>query len=430
MSNKLASGKDKNKDVVGIIVGGGPAPGINGVISAATIEAINNGKQVVGIVGGFKSLLEGQRNILPLTINNVTRIHATGGSILRTSRDSAENAKAKFGTLLASLKSMGIRYLITIGGDGTLHMANWIEKEARGSISVVHTPKTIDNDIPLPGGFATFGYQTARHVGVSIINNLMEDARTTGRWYFITVMGRHAGHLALGMGEASGATLTLIPEEFGNDKLSFKKVADVLTGTIIKRFASGKDYGVAILAEGISEKLDIEELEHCGNVERNEKGDIRLSEVPLGKLLKNYVNETLRPMGIKIGIVDKNIGYELRAANPIPYDLEYVRNLGYGAMRYLLKGGTGAMIVWYEGNIRAMPFVEMMDYATGRMRIRTVDINTETYEVARKYMIRLEREDFTGERLPRLAKVAGMTPENFKARFEYILGNNVGVCVP
>jgi 6-phosphofructokinase len=417
MNDKIVA----EKDVVGIIVGGGPAPGINGVISAATIEAINNGKKVVGIVGGFKSLLDGQRNFLPLTIDDVTKIHTTGGSILCTSRDTAENAKAKFGILMASLESMGIRYLITIGGDGTLHMANWIEKEARGSISVVHTPKTIDNDIPLPGGFSTFGYQTARHVGVSIINNIIEDARTVGRWYFITVMGRHAGHLALGMGEASGSTISLIPEEFGGSKLSFKKVADVLTGSIIKRLAHGKNHGVAILAEGISEKFDIEELSCYGNIERNEKGDIKLSEVQLGRLLKGYVNDTLRSMEIRVGIVDKNIGYELRAADPIPYDMEYVRNLGYGAIRYLLKGGTGAMIVWYEGNIKAMPFVEMIDYATGKMKVRKVDINTESYEVARKYMIRLEKEDFVGERLERLAKTAGMSKDNFRDRFEYVL---------
>ena len=194
------------KDLIGIIVGGGPAPGINGVISAATIEAINQGKKVVGIIGGFKALFEGKGNIVPLTIDDVSRIHASGGSILRTSRDAPENAKAKFDTLMTTLKGIGIKYLITIGGDGTLYMANWIEREARGSISVVHTPKTIDNDIPLPGGFSTFGYQTARHVGVYIVNNIMEDARTMGRWYFITTMGRHAGHLALGIGRAAGAT--------------------------------------------------------------------------------------------------------------------------------------------------------------------------------------------------------------------------------
>jgi len=409
------------KDLIGIIVGGGPAPGINGVISAATIEAINEGKEVVGIIGGFKGLFEGTSKIVPLTIDDVSRIHATGGSILRTSRDAPDNAKAKFGTLMATLKETGIKYLITIGGDGTLYMANWIEREARGSISVVHTPKTIDNDIPLPGGFSTFGYQTARHVGVYIVNNIMEDARTMGRWYFITTMGRHAGHLALGMGKAAGATISLIPEEFPDNKVSFKKVADTLTGSIIKRISMGRDYGVGILAEGISEKLDQEELKSCEDVEKNEAGEMRLSEIQLGRVLKNFVQQTLESMGLKIGIVDKNIGYELRAAHPIPFDVEYTRDLGYGAVRYLLKGGTGSMIVSYEGNIRPVPFVELINYATGKVKIRKVDINTETYEVARKYMIRLEQEDFQGERLINLAKVARMEPEQFKSRFEYIV---------
>ena len=409
------------KELVGIIVGGGPAPGINGIISAAVIEAVNEGKKVVGIIGGFKGLFDGQQNLLPLAISDVSRIHARGGSILRTSRDTPENAKAKFNVLLASLKSIGIKYLITIGGDGTLHMANWIEKEAHGEIKVAHTPKTIDNDIPLPGGFSTFGYQTARHVGVYIVNNIIEDARTTGRWYFITAMGRHAGHLALGTGEAAGATISLIPEEFGSGKLSFKKVADILTGSIIKRLSMDKDYGVAILAEGISERFDLEELSQYESIEKNEKGVLKLSEIQLGRLLKNYVSKTLQSMGIKTSIVDKNIGYELRAADPIPFDVEYVRSLGYGAVRFLLRGGSGSMIVWYEGNIKTVPFADMVDSATGRMKIRIVDVNSEPYEVARKYMIRLEKKDFSGEYLEKLASIAKMKQEEFKARFEYVL---------
>lgn len=411
----------KEKELVGIVVGGGPAPGINGVISAAVIEANNHGKEVVGILGGFKSLLDGEKNIMPLTIQDVSRIHNTGGSILRTSRDTAEHAKANFPILLSTLKKIGIKYLITIGGDGTLLMANWIAQESRGTINVVHTPKTIDNDVYLPGGFSTFGFQTARHVGVSIVNNIIEDARTTGRWYFITVMGRHAGHLALGIGNASGATLSLIPEEFVKGRLSFKTVADVLTCSIIKRLAMGRDHGVAILAEGISERIDLEELSQYEEVERNEKGDIRLSEVQLGRTLKNFVNETLQSMEIDVNIIDKNIGYELRAADPIPFDMEYTRNLGYGAIRYLLRGGSSSMIVWYEGNIKAIPFIEMMDCHTGKMKIRDIDIHTETYEVARQYMIRLEKEDLVGERLKKLAKIANMDPDDFKERFSYIV---------
>jgi 6-phosphofructokinase len=410
------------KETVGIIVGGGPAPGINGVIGSATIEAINQGKKVVGIVGGFKSLFEGNKDsVLPLTIEDVSRLHTAGGSILRTSRDAPENAKEKFKVLMSTLKGLGIKYLITIGGEGTLFMANWIEREGRGSINVVHTPKTIDNDIPLPGGNSTFGYQTARHIGVELVNNIMEDARTMGRWYFISTMGRHTGHLALGIGKAAGATITLIPEEFQETKLSIRKVADILTGSIIKRLSMERDHGVAIIAEGIAERFDLEELSKCENVEKDEiTGKIRLSDIQLGRVLRSLVRDNLHAMDIKATLVSMNIGYELRAANPIPFDIEYTKDLGYGAIRYLLKGGTGAMIVVYEGHIIPVPFVEMVD-SQGTIKIRKVDIDSEIYEVARKYMIRLEKEDFEGERLKHLAKVAKLEPKAFKARFAYII---------
>jgi len=249
------------KETIAIIVGGGPAPGINGVISAATIEAIKKGKKVIGIVGGFKSLFAGdKKKVLELTFDNVSKIHITGGSILRTSRDFPEKAKEHFRVLMSTLKAFKTRHLITIGGEGTLYMARWIEKEAKGSIAVVHVPKTIDNDLPMPGGIPTFGYETARHWGVEIVENILEDARATGRWYFVTTMGRYTGHLALGIGKAAGATVTLIPEEFKEEKLSFKKVADILEGSIIKRLSIGKDYGVAILAEGIANKFAPEEI--------------------------------------------------------------------------------------------------------------------------------------------------------------------------
>lgn len=413
---------NKKKDTVGIIVGGGPAPGINGAISSATIEAINQGKRVLGIKGGFKSLFEGDLNCaIPLTMDDVSRIHTEGGSILRTSREYPERVKEKFGILMSALKDLGIKYLVTIGGEGTLFMANWIEKEARGKVSVVHVPKTIDNDIPLPGNTPTFGYETARHWGVEIVENIMEDARTTGRWYFISTMGRHAGHLALGIGKAAGATVTLIPEEFRDEKISFKKVADILAGSVIKRLSMNKDHGVAVLAEGISEKFDIEELSQYEQLEKDETGRIRLSEIQLGRVLKNIVMKILESMGIKVTIVDKNIGYELRAADPIPFDVEYTRNLGYGAMRYLLKGGTGAMIVFSEGHLRPIPFVEMIDYSTGKVKVRKVDITSETYEVGRKYMIRLEKEDFNTPNVSAIARAANLSVEEFKKRFSYLV---------
>ncbi|HET6515897.1 MAG TPA: diphosphate--fructose-6-phosphate 1-phosphotransferase [Thermodesulfovibrionales bacterium] len=408
----------RTKDIVGIIVGGGPAPGINGVISSSTIEAINQGKRVIGITGGFKSLFNGDSSCAnPLTMDDVSRIHTEGGSILRTSRDYPERVKERFGVLMSTLKGLGVKYLITIGGEGTLYMANWIEKESRGSLSVVHVPKTIDNDIPLPGGASTFGYETARHWGVEIVKNLMEDSRTTGRWYFITTMGRNTGYLALGIGKAAGATITLIPEEFKDGALSFMTVSDILTASMIKRLSMGRDHGVAILAEGISERLDLEELSRYGQLEKDETGRIRLSEIQLGRVLRYFVKKTLDSFGINATIVDKNVGYELRAADPIPFDIEYTRNLGYGAVRYLLRGGTGALISYYEGDLKSTPFVEMIDYATGKVKIRTVDITSEAYEVGRKYMIRLEREDLEADNLKRIAKVANLSPEDFRDRF-------------
>lgn len=413
----------KDNGIVGIIVGGGPAPGINGVISSVTIEAVNQGKTVLGIKGGFKPLFDGNADCaLPLTIQDVSRIHTQGGSLLRTSREYPDKVKLKFKTLMSTLKYLGIQHLVTVGGEGTLFMANWIERESRGLMNVVHVPKTIDNDVPLPGGVATFGYQTARHIGVQIVQNIMEDAKSTGRWYFITTMGRHAGHLALGIGKAAGVTLTLIAEEFPEGKLSLKRVADIIASTIIKRLAYGIDHGVVVMSEGLSERFDMDELSNLEQLEKDETGRIRLSEIQLGRVLKTFVHNALDSLGITTTIVDKNIGYELRAADPIPYDLEYTRDLGYGAIRYLLKGGTGAMIVLYDGHLRPIPFVELVDYATGKVKMRTVDITSETYEVARKYMIRLKPTDFEGDTLERFARTVNLTPEEFKARFGYLVG--------
>ena len=409
------------KETIAIIVGGGPAPGINGVISAATIEAIKKGKKVIGIVGGFKSLFAGdKKKVLELTFDNVSKIHITGGSILRKTRDFPEKAKEHFRGLMSTLKAFKTRHLITIGGEGTLYMARWIEKEAKGSIAVVHVPKTIDNDLPMPGGIPTFGYETARHWGVEIVENILEDARATGRWYFVTTMGRYTGHLALGIGKAAGATVTLIPEEFKEEKLSFKKVADILEGSIIKRLSIGKDYGVAILAEGIANKFAPEELLRHECIERDETGRVRLSEIQLGRVMKMLVNKSLESRGIKVTIVDKYIGYELRAANPIPLDAEYTRNLGYGAVRFLLMGGTGSMIVFYEGKLKSVPFCEMFEPETGKPKIRYVDITSEPYLVGREYMMRLEKEDFKPENIKKIAASANMRVEEFKKRFLYI----------
>ena len=119
---------------------------------------------------------------------------------------------------LESLRTLGIGALVTIGGDDTAFSASCLARAAAGEVRVAHVPKTIDNDLPLPGGMPTFGFETARSVGVQLVNNLITDAMTTSRWYLVVAMGRSAGHLALGIGKAAGATLTLIAEEFPRDQ--------------------------------------------------------------------------------------------------------------------------------------------------------------------------------------------------------------------
>ncbi|MDH3974140.1 MAG: diphosphate--fructose-6-phosphate 1-phosphotransferase [Deltaproteobacteria bacterium] len=411
----------RQKEVVGILVGGGPAPGINGVISAVALEAINKGKKVVGIYDGFKGLLKDPLDTVELSIDDVSRIHLSGGSALRTSRENPTKEHNKMAKVLDNLKKLDIKYLVTIGGDDTAFSSSRVAAAANGEIKVAHVPKTIDNDLPLPGMASTFGFQTARHVGVNIMKNLMEDSRTTSRWYVIVAMGRKAGHLALGIGKASGATCTIIPEEFKEGVITLNDVCDIIEGSMIKRKAGGKVNGVVVLAEGLAERFNPDDLADLKNVERDEHGHIRLAEVSLGKVVKEELQRRFLEMGEKITIVTKDIGYELRCAPPIPFDAEYTRDLGFGAITFLLKGGTDALITMHEQKLIPIPFDEMIDPMTGKTAVRMVDVNTESYAVARKYMIRLETEDFRGgEWTEKLAAATHMSIDEFKERFGYL----------
>ena len=407
---------------LGILVGGGPAPGINGVISAATIKAINQGIEVVGIYDGFRWLCGGATDhVCRLEISDVSRIHFDGGSILRTARENPARNQETLDTVAKSLTQLHLDYLVTIGGDDTAFSAGQVAQRLGGSLRVAHVPKTIDNDIPLPGNMPTFGYQTARHVGVDIVHNLMEDARTTGRWYLVVTMGRKAGHLALGIGKSAGATLSIIAEEFPAGPISLDRVCDILEGAIIKRRAKGRGDGVALISEGIGDRLEPEDLETSDiKLTYDPHGHLELREIPLGCLLKQRLEARFSSWGDEIAVVDMDLGYELRSAPPIPYDCEYVRDLGWGAVTYLVSPdySGGGIICLDEGCIRSLPFEEMMDSDSGRTRVRMVDIDSQSFQVALEYMIRLRPEDLddSGE-VGRLADAAGLEPEVLRRRF-------------
>jgi 6-phosphofructokinase len=407
---------------IGILVGGGPAPGTNGVIAAVAIEAIKMGCTPIGFHDGFEWLAQRYTDEQhELTIEEVARIHLDGGVVLGTSRADITRDRASLENAVAALKKLGIEALVAIGGDDLVRSAVAVEQESHGAIRVVLVPKTIDNDLWLPLPVATLGYETARHVGVELVKRLMEDARTTGRWYLGVTMGRPTGHLTLGIGKAASATCTIIPEEFQTDTISLADIADVVEGSIIKRRAMNRHYGVALMAEALVERFSSEEVTELQDVDRDAQGNIRVTEIDLGRKVKNEVQLRLERRGIKVTIVDKTIGYELRCAPPIPYDAEYARDLGYAAVRYLLKDGRGAMITIQGGESEAVAFSEVVDAATGGGRRRAVDVDTESYQVARDYMVRIGKKDFADDLwVEKLAEAAGLSRSDFVERFGHL----------
>jgi 6-phosphofructokinase len=475
-----------------LVVGGGPAPGINGVISAVTIEATNRGIDVFGLEDGYKWLVKGDTikglnegiqhhggeneffwldkgnacHITRLVRDDVKNLYNRGGSMLGTSRTNPSKKPEDMAKVIEVLKKMQFDALVSIGGDDTAYSASQVYKsyqEAGGYIRVAHVPKTIDNDLPLPGSTPTFGFETARHYGTGVVRNLAEDARTTSRWYIVVSMGRAAGHLALGIGKAAAATVTIIPEEFGvnketnkPNKVSFKHLCDIILGSIIKREANSKRYGVIVLAEGLIESVkdDLKVIldntgGKYGTYETDEFGHLRLGEIEFGKLVRDLLTERLEkpkppkgdrrapvrlndiigvktePYGINVTFICSDLGYQLRCADPIPFDAEYTRDLGYSAVKFLLSQDAtqyGAIIGFIQGAMVPMKFENMLDPKTKKMQTRLVNTTGEGYEVARRYMIRLEPRDFNNaDTLERLAATASRSVAEFREEFFYLL---------
>jgi 6-phosphofructokinase 1 len=432
---------------LGLLVGGGPAPGINGVISAVTIEAISGGTEVIGFQDGFKWLVQGradrQRRLL---IEEVRDIHLRGGSILGTSRTNPTKPPELMDKVIEVLRGLEIDALVTIGGDDTAYSASVLHRRSGGALRVAHVPKTIDNDLPLPESTPTFGFETARQVGTLVLRNLKEDARTTSRWYLIVSMGRAAGFLALGIGKAAAATLTIIPEEFRGRRLTLGELCDLIAGAVIKRVRRGRHYGIVVLAEGLIETigkqgladavrellgedaleamLSTGDLGRYGKIATDPHGHLRLGEIAFGQMTNDLCTKRLEELGLKATFIDKDLGYELRCADPIPFDAEYTRDLGYAAVKFLRSdAGTqqGAIISFVEGRMVPLEFEGMLNPQTGRMKTRRVNVDGEGYEAARRYMTRLERSDFDDPAaLAALAEVVGLSPEQFRERFGYL----------
>ena len=418
---------ESHANKIGILVGGGPAPGINGVIYAATMEAFQHHREVIGIYDGFKHLMQGKVVGLPLLPATVAYIHKEGGSILHTARANPTRSAETLRNCVTALQQAGITALVSIGGDDTAFSASSVARYAQETMGValssVHVPKTIDNDLPLPEDIPTFGFETARDLGSQLVINLKRDAATSQHWFLVMTMGRKAGHLALGIGKSGVASITLIPEEWSGREIRLQEVVDILTTSILMRLLENKPYGVAILAEGILENLSREDLDALDNVERDEHGHIRLAEVNFLDILKHNLDQELQQMGVRMRLIKFVMGYELRCAPPRAFDVEYTRTLGEAAIDFLMDGGTNAIITLQNNQVVPIPYHEMLDPVTGRTEVRMVNINSYRYQSSYKLMARLKPEHAQDEALfACLAALTNLTPEAFKGRFGYLAG--------
>lgn len=377
------------RGTIGIVVSGGPAPGINSVIAAVVIEGQRRGYATKGLHRGFKGLSLGLPNpVIDLEIDAVTPAAPLGGSILGTSRFNPFRDEATEKRFLGGLKVHGIDHLVVIGGEGSAWLSLQCARRCP-DVRVVHVPKTIDNDLPLPQNHPSFGFETARHVGTGIIETLLTDARTCRRWFIVTTMGRKAGFLALGLGVAAGATLTLIPEEFNGPSQRPEDLAALLFESIAARARRGKEYGVALLAEGLLDCLDPESSPLLRACPRDELGRVHYAHIELGEVIAPAVRARCADAGLDIRVLTKNIGYELRCHQPVSFDVEYTRFLGHGAVQFLAEGLSGVMVARDFDRITPIPLTNLLD-SNGAVRSRRVDLSSDLYRVAQSFMVRSE----------------------------------------
>ena len=369
---------------IGVLNGGGPAPGLNGVINAVTVAARKRGWTVVGIPKGYSQLIKGNTAACKeLTEADVAGIETQGGSILFTSRANPTKKPEDMAAVANAVKALRLDALVTIGGDDTATAAMKAAAAIGGDLRVAHVPKTIDNDLPLPGEAPTFGYETAKQLGAQLCKNLRVDARTTGRWYLVSAMGRSAGHLAVGMAVGSGSDLVVIPEEFPAGPIKLDAIGALVKGAITKRKAQGQDWGLAVLAEGLLDRLDPAELKaKVGNLELDEHGNPRMSEVDLGRVIRDVITPQLKQAGHDVGFITKIIGYELRCADPVAFDVQYTRTLGAAAVDFLANGKGNALMAIVDGKAVALRFDDLKDPQTGKVRIRRVDPQGAMWQAA------------------------------------------------
>lgn len=419
------NGKSKKKDVVGLAVCGGPAPAINRVIYAATLAAIQHGLSVIGFTHGLLWLVKEGKHISPkhykqLTEKVVAPHKNLGGSIIKTSRTNPTKRPEDLQSVLDGLVVLGVKYFVMIGGDDTLYAAMCLQDLADNQgldLRFCHVPKTIDNDLPLERG-RTFGFESARQEAQQKVSNLDLDAETTElHCHIAVVMGRGAGHLALGTALSAAAHLLLIPEQFNGRHTTIDEVRDIIELKIIERRAKGLNNTIAVLAEGVLQKMEFDHLvgvfgkEH---VQRDEFGNIKLGHIPLAMTLCNLLGKSCSRY-TPISFIPNDIGYDCRSPiHPTGIDLELCYVLGWLSVDNLIRGERAFMIT-KRGPVM---FSKIPRTPDGKVRTRNVNVHSTEYKVALQCMVWTGKMDVS---VARLARAAKMKPTDFLKKFGYLL---------
>jgi 6-phosphofructokinase 1 len=365
------------KESIAIICGGGPAPGINSVISSVSLVFLKSGFRVIGIHEGYKGLFAETPKTVEIDFQFADDIHKQGGSALQMSRHKPKNTE--FSTKF--FVDNNVQLLVTIGGDDTASTANRISKFLRNhdvSIQNIHVPKTIDNDLPLPAGIPTFGYHSAKQEGVRISQTIYEDARTSGNWFVLAAMGREAGHLAFGIGAACHFPMIIIPEMFDKVKVTFDRIINLVISAIIKRKIEGIDYGVAIISEGVFHFMNDEEIKNSGiNFTYDDHGHPELGNVSKAHIFNLLLQNKLKELGVSVKSRPVELGYELRCVQPNAYDLMYCGMLGFGVKKLYDEGKTSCMVTADSTGKIAPLYLDDVADKSGKVQPRLVDLTSD-----------------------------------------------------
>lgn len=397
------------KDSIAILCGGGPAPGINAVVSTLIKVFIKENYRVIGIHEGYKTIFTDSPNTVDLSFEYADKIFSLGGSSLKMSRYKPKDSEFKTDFFVKN----NVKLLVTIGGDDTASTANRIGKFlASNSINVsnIHVPKTIDNDLPLPDRNPTFGFHSAKDEGVRIGNTIYEDARTSENWFVLSTMGREAGHLAFGIGMSCHFPMVIIPEMFNKTSVTFEKITRILVSSIIKRKIENIPYGVIIISEGVFHFMDDNEINNSGiNFTYDDHGHPELGNVSKSHIFNMLLQQKLKSMDIDVKSRPVEMGYELRCCRPIGFDLTLCTLLAMGVKKLFQQGLTGCLVsANSNGDIKPL-YLKDLEGPDGKIKPRLVDIESEMakllfsnlhyitatdYEKAKKYVPKPEEYDF------------------------------------